>query len=503
MATTAVNKVSTSIEDSPTIKAVSVTRLVKNISGMAITNFKPIVNDGWDDTESCIKIRLPNNKNDIILGVTIDSVDDQKVTMLKYVSNGVMIGVDTSSYNVNDFLYAKTDGSFTNDPGDDPDNTIPQEIGLVIRSHATLGEVYISAVASQVRYIKLTALAVLEAKSAEIGSGLAGNDIVLIGGDGDGIGVGGDVVFEPGESDSGEKGSVLIKQPGTLKSSGNYIKMWHDGVHGFLKTLVGGVLDSLIFIGKIIFRNTSDTNGTKQVEMLHDGIDGVVESKSGLLKIIGTKLRSVLASDHTKFVDVYHDGTDGFIEPSTGDLKTNNKNINVGIGKIISNKFADITDPTKVLTLIFDVATMTTKTITIPNMDVNLTYLGQDLRPTAAPTFANITDNGLTAFQIVETDAAKKLISAAKGTAYNKDFGITAGTVCQGNDSRLSDNRTPLDNSVTTAKMSSTLPDDSIIERDLRFNGSVLEQRTRTFTITNGVISAVGAWGSWNPIGAI
>jgi len=31
----------------------------------------------------------------------------------------------------------------------------------------------------------------------------------------------------------------------------------------------------------------------------------------------------------------------------------------------------------------------------------------------------------------------------AKNTAFNKDFGTTAGTVCQGNDSRLSDARTP------------------------------------------------------------
>ena len=31
----------------------------------------------------------------------------------------------------------------------------------------------------------------------------------------------------------------------------------------------------------------------------------------------------------------------------------------------------------------------------------------------------------------------------SKNTAFNKNFGATAGTVCQGNDSRLSDARTP------------------------------------------------------------
>lgn len=39
----------------------------------------------------------------------------------------------------------------------------------------------------------------------------------------------------------------------------------------------------------------------------------------------------------------------------------------------------------------------------------------------------------LTASQIVETDASKNLVSVAKGTAYNKNFGTTAGTVLEGN----------------------------------------------------------------------
>ncbi len=55
----------------------------------------------------------------------------------------------------------------------------------------------------------------------------------------------------------------------------------------------------------------------------------------------------------------------------------------------------------------------------------------------------NINVGGLTASRIVETDATKTLVSVAKNTAYNKNFGTTSGTVCQGNDSRLSDARTP------------------------------------------------------------
>lgn len=47
----------------------------------------------------------------------------------------------------------------------------------------------------------------------------------------------------------------------------------------------------------------------------------------------------------------------------------------------------------------------------------------------------------LTVSSIVETDASKNLISAAKATAYNKAFGTTATTVTEGNDSRLTNTR--------------------------------------------------------------
>ena len=51
-----------------------------------------------------------------------------------------------------------------------------------------------------------------------------------------------------------------------------------------------------------------------------------------------------------------------------------------------------------------------------------------------APTI-NLTQG--TASRIVETDASKNLTYAAKGTAYNKNFGTGSGDVTQGNDVRL------------------------------------------------------------------
>jgi len=49
----------------------------------------------------------------------------------------------------------------------------------------------------------------------------------------------------------------------------------------------------------------------------------------------------------------------------------------------------------------------------------------------------NIIATTLSASQIVETDGSSKLISVAKGTAYNKAFGTTSGTVAEGDDSRF------------------------------------------------------------------
>jgi len=44
-----------------------------------------------------------------------------------------------------------------------------------------------------------------------------------------------------------------------------------------------------------------------------------------------------------------------------------------------------------------------------------------------------------------------------KNTAFNKNFGTASGTVCQGNDSRLSNERTPTNGSVTYAKIATDL----------------------------------------------
>ena len=52
----------------------------------------------------------------------------------------------------------------------------------------------------------------------------------------------------------------------------------------------------------------------------------------------------------------------------------------------------------------------------------NLDLVDQSLAIASSPTFAGLTNSGLTASQIVQTDGAKKLVSVAPATAYNQAF---------------------------------------------------------------------------------
>ena len=144
MSTQLYRKIGIAFESSRNIKAASIERRVHNDSGANITVFKPVCNAGWDTTENCMKIRMPNDVVDVIIGIIVDSIDDGQIKVIKYVSNGLVTGIDTSAWALNDILYVKLDGSFTNNPALDPANTIPQQIGLVMRSDAVEGEIYIT-----------------------------------------------------------------------------------------------------------------------------------------------------------------------------------------------------------------------------------------------------------------------------------------------------------------------------------------------------------------------
>jgi hypothetical protein len=86
-----------------------------------------------------------------------------------------------------------------------------------------------------------------------------------------------------------------------------------------------------------------------------------------------------------------------------------------------------------------------------------------DARTPASHTHGNISNTGT-----IGTTSGVPIITGTSGVLQAGSFGTTAGTFCQGNDARLSDTRTPTDNSVTTAK----LADGSVTTAKLA-NGSV------------------------------
>ena len=347
MATETLNRTSSQSYNSGNVRGNIIDRLAANLSGADIAAITPFCNDGWYAEDDCLKIRKPNDISDLIIGITIDAIDDGSITNLKYICNGFLTGIDTSSWSIDDLLYVKTDATLTNDVTADPANTIPQEVAVVIRSDASEGEIYISAVASQVQYVRMALSEVL--------------------------------------------GLFLVKNSG----------------------------------------------------------------------------------DESKFLKLYHDGSNGFIEPDTGILKTNDVDLDVGTavlkgsGALLSGLTISQIVETDADKKLISVAKGTAYNKTFGDTTANIPAIGTDLsasqivetdankklisaaKGTAynkdfGDTTANIPAIGtdLSASQIVETDANKKLISVAKGTAYNKSFGTGSGEVAQGNDSRINNGQT-------------------------------------------------------------
>ncbi len=105
----------------------------------------------------------------------------------------------------------------------------------------------------------------------------------------------------------------------------------------------------------------------------------------------------------------------------------------------------------------------------------------------------NFKINSLTASQIVESDGSKILISAAKNTAYNKNFGTVSGTTMQGNQAAGGD-------------VSGTLNNLTIVSASTITSGKIelatqTEVNTGTDAVRSIVPSTLTAWpGSTNII---
>jgi len=66
-----------------------------------------------------------------------------------------------------------------------------------------------------------------------------------------------------------------------------------------------------------------------------------------------------------------------------------------------------------------------------------------------------------------QTEIDTKEDSFTKNTAFNKDFGVIGGTVCQGDDSRLSDDRTPLGHALSHVDGSDDIQDATASQKGL------------------------------------
>lgn len=188
MATESYEQVNTYFDFGPSVTE----RLLKNESGSNISAYSPIVITGFDAvTENCLTIKKPSAVTDIVFGIILNDLENSSTRLSKYVVQGPLFGINTSAWNVNDLLYAKTDGSLTNDATADAANTIPQEIALVVRSHASAGELFVSSVGSQLKYVRMALTEII--------------------------------------------GSFFIKNSDESK----YIKLLHDGTDGIIETSSG------------------------------------------------------------------------------------------------------------------------------------------------------------------------------------------------------------------------------------------------------------------------
>lgn len=102
----------------------------------------------------------------------------------------------------------------------------------------------------------------------------------------------------------------------------------------------------------------------------------------------------------------------------------------------------------------------------------------------------------------LQTELNGKEPAFSKNTGFNKNFGNTAGTVCQGNDSRLSDARVPLGHAhvisdVTGLEVALDSKQDVIIGatgsftyvKTVDFIGETIT--TGTLNINNGIITSI------------
>jgi hypothetical protein len=119
-------------------------------------------------------------------------------------------------------------------------------------------------------------------------------------------------------------------------------------------------------------------------------------------------------------------------------------------------------------------------------------------------THGNITNAGA-----IGTGSGVPIITGSSGVLQAGSFGTAAGTYCQGNDSRLSDTRTPTDLSVTTAKLadsaitSAKIADGTIVNADISTTAAIADSKLATISTAGKVSNSATTATSANTANAI
>jgi hypothetical protein len=501
-------------------------KVINNTGTMILAN-RVIQISGWDGVEFCPEITLADKdtNTNYCFGITNVSIADGEVGYV-LIKGNIYNAYDTSTVDVGDLVYLGDDGNIRFVK---TDSRMIQPIGQVLESSVT-GSIFFN--------FSLPTFQSLSGFDAVVGSDNDGDSVPINAGDGDGSGDGGDIALEPGTGGAtGEDGVVIIKQPGTTKAQGYFAQLWHDGVDFLFRVYEDTLAGTFVFLNKVIFRYVDDIDETNQIEIEHDGTDASLKTKKGNFLFEGVKFlfRKLGAADGTKdleiwldttdnhihmksnsgyikidstafqvmaasysagkHLDIGHDGTDAFIFTTVGELSTKNTVVNTGTAKIKS--------ATALLSSL--TASQTVET------DVDKNLVSAEKKSAYNKDFGYRSGeipeigNDFSASQVVETNSDKELRSAEKKTAYNLDLGTEAGTVCVGNDSRLSDTRTPSDGSVDENKMATALPDGTLTERELQWDSGtgVLQVRTKAYTVVNGIITVVGDWSEWDAVASV
>jgi hypothetical protein len=131
------------IEESPSVSAVGVERLAINGTNKDILVLSPIANVGWNTTYNCMDIKRVDDIADLVLGISLTPIGYNAIRLVKYITSGIISGIDTGAWAIGDVIRATSTGLLTNESSSLIYDILPQQLARVERVHATDGEIQV------------------------------------------------------------------------------------------------------------------------------------------------------------------------------------------------------------------------------------------------------------------------------------------------------------------------------------------------------------------------